>query len=335
MDEAFPTHARLAADWRQRRPLDSMSVRAHLESIAVPEWGVLGQAIDHRLRYAFSDSNQPASTVVSGMELAIGRRWTVREALQNLTSDLCADLARVIDEYRPSDRERSLPLPAAAEERLLRLCYVMSWFEAFYRNPARPAAALASDDPRALTLNTLLAAVPDPCIIDLTWQVSLAAHALDDLREATLPGQVRTGPEFAGTDDVQGADADLIVDDTLIDVKAKVRPSGIGRVDLRQLLGYVLLDYDNEYGINHVGFYLSRYGALVHWAVADMLELLGAAATITELRASLSARFEPIRERRAAHRDAIRALLADIHGQHRLRDHASETRRDEDPSTRT
>ena len=35
-----------------------------------PAWGTLGQAIDHRLRYAFADQGEPSSAVSAGMMLA-------------------------------------------------------------------------------------------------------------------------------------------------------------------------------------------------------------------------------------------------------------------------
>jgi hypothetical protein len=83
---------------------------------------------------------------------------------------------------------------------------------------------------------------------------------------------------------VGGADSDLIVGDLLIDVQGTVAPSRLGKQELFQLLGYALLDYDDEYGIRRLGFYLSRFGRLVTWPVEEYLALLGCPRTLAELR---------------------------------------------------
>jgi hypothetical protein len=43
---------------------------------------------------------------------------------------------------------------------------------------------------------------------------------------------------------------------------------------LRQLIGCVLLGYDDQYGINAVGFYLPRHGVLRSWPLQECLEAL-------------------------------------------------------------
>lgn len=295
LDEAFTTWKQLTTDWRRRRPGDSESARHHLDQIANPPWSTLGQTIDHRLRFALSNSRAFADPVERGLAAAVRRRL-IRRAVAD---DLRAELGCVIDEYEPSDRSAPLRLPAAAEERLLRLCYVMSGFEAFYRNPTRPAPMLAGD-PDTVSLDTMLTEVPDYCVADLLAQVELASGALHELRASTPPSSVCTGPVFAGSADVDGADADLIVDGYLIDVKATVSPSRIGREEFRQLIGYVLLDYENAYDIQQAGFYLSRYGVLIGWDLPRLLQLLGAVEPLAALRQELSARYEPRREARAA-----------------------------------
>lgn len=46
-----------------------------------------------------------------------------------------------------------------------------------------------------------------------------------------------------------GADADLIIGDLLLDVKATVTTTKARREDFLQLIGYVQLDYDDRYHI--------------------------------------------------------------------------------------
>ena len=66
-------------------------------------------------------------------------------------------------------------------------------------------------------------------------------------------------PTFEGSRDVGGADADLVVNGTLIDIKTTVRPE-IKPDWIRQLLGYVLLDYSVRHQIKAIGLYMARQG---------------------------------------------------------------------------
>ncbi|GGP00094.1 hypothetical protein [Wenjunlia tyrosinilytica] len=103
-----------------------------------------------------------------------------------------------------------------------------------------------------------------------------------------LPPAARVcGPVFAGSNDIGGADADYILGGLLLDCKATKDPRRLGRGEIHQLAGYLLLDYDNEYGIDRVGLYLSRQGALITWPTAEFLRSLGAAEPLPQLRAQL------------------------------------------------
>ena len=90
-------------------------------------------------------------------------------------------------------------------------------------------------------------------------------------------------PLFAGSADVGGADADLILGSVLIEIKCKKR--AIGRNDIFQLIGYKLLDYRNWYGINCLGIYFGRYGTLEYWPIKKMFKGLGCSiSSISKLR---------------------------------------------------
>lgn len=85
-----------------------------------------------------------------------------------------------------------------------------------------------------------------------------------DLRDIT---------EFQGSKDVGNADADLIVDGCLIDIKASICPK-IEAGYLRQLAGYLLLDYDDMLHINSVGIYMARQRLLLKWDVPEFIRQL-------------------------------------------------------------
>lgn len=109
--------------------------------------------------------------------------------------------------------------------------------------------------------------------------------ALRDLAaEKLLPRLERPfhlGPEFdasrrtgGGDNRLIAAEADLVCNGLLLDIKTKlgsknpktgVRPDVLPLSDLYQLLAYALLDHSDTYGINALGIYSARYGALAVW----------------------------------------------------------------------
>lgn len=93
-------------------------------------------------------------------------------------------------------------------------------------------------------------------------------------------------PIFDGSGNVGGADADLIVDGTLIDIKISIHPQ-IPLWFIRELLGYTLLDYSDRYHIDSIGLYMSRQDILFKWDLAEVIADLcpGPAPSIAELRA--------------------------------------------------
>lgn len=86
-------------------------------------------------------------------------------------------------------------------------------------------------------------------------------------------------PTFAGSTDVGGADADLIVDGCLLEIKT-TKAMSLDAEWLRQLFGYLLLDYYDRYAIRTVGVYLARHGEMLTWQVDDFLRDLTRDATI-------------------------------------------------------
>ncbi|MFC4497075.1 hypothetical protein ACFPA8_23370 [Streptomyces ovatisporus] len=119
---------------------------------------------------------------------------------------------------------------------------------------------------------------------DISEQMKLAEESFAPFRQ--LPEEERVcGPAFASSSDLGGADADVIAGGLLIDCKATTRPpvAPPGRA-VQQLAGYLLLDYDDTYGIDRVALYLSRQGALVQWTVPESLTVMGATAPLPRLR---------------------------------------------------
>jgi hypothetical protein len=285
LSRELPDLAGFTAAFRSVRPSDAEALRPSAPQCERVHWGTLGAAIDHRLRYAFTDSGVPDGAVRAGMTIATGSvapaTW---EAMSEAVEDLCGDLKRLVNEERTSDRSRPILLEAAAEERLDRLCYAMAWFEEVYRTkrlwPSTPLRDAGAD----FGMERMLAAVPDFAAEDVAAQVDLAQVPLGVLRAAGAPDRTWTGPAFAGSGDVRGADADLITDGRLVEFKATTTPSQLRREDHYQLAGYVLLDYEDRYELNSVALYLSRFGRLFEWDLDEFLALFGARRPLAELR---------------------------------------------------
>lgn len=293
MSEVFHVPGGMADRWRKRRPNDSLGTCVRAPDGVHPPYSILGQAIDHRLRFSMASAIEPTESVRQGMQIAMGPGSDAVKQWVRVVEALCGELAKLLQEHQPWNRDQPIGLPAAVEERLMRMCYVMSLFEALYRNPsAKLPESWMPGDGGAVELDTLLNSVPDYCISDLTAQIRLAGNGLEVLRSLTTPQEVLHGPTFIGSPHVGGADADLIAGGTLIDIKSSSRASSVGRAEFYQLLGYVLLDYDDAYGITHAGFYLSRYGACITWEVDRLLEALGAGAALGDLRHELARRHE-------------------------------------------
>jgi hypothetical protein len=116
MAAELPGLRELQAAYRARRPAAASALRAEPPEGVRPAWGTLGQAIDHRLRYAFADQDEPSSAVSAGMVLAAGGSdRAVTAAIGLAAIGLRAALADLVSGDRPSVRAGVIPL--AAERR--------------------------------------------------------------------------------------------------------------------------------------------------------------------------------------------------------------------------
>jgi hypothetical protein len=109
----------------------------------------------------------------------------------------------------------------------------------------------------------------DEAVVGVPEWISLDVAALSKRGASALGSIVRpltVGPTFSGSSVVGGADADFIADGVLWDVKALTKAELRTR-DLHQVIGYALLDFDDEHRISKVGICSSRYGVAQSWDV--------------------------------------------------------------------
>jgi hypothetical protein len=247
-------------------------------------------AIDHRLRFALHEA--------PGLEVCLdgAERVQMQCAAPHLRSELEELVAGVLERTTPAERSHKLLLVPAEEEELDRLCVVLSWMEYVFRDGGVPTASSPvhlsplRDGTPAPDLAQMMSLVPAGALEDLAALTAVAQQGIfHELRSWTTSQEVDVGPVFAGSGDVQGADADWAVRGTLLDCKATVSPVKLADGHaLYQLACYPLLDYDDSMQITTVGVYLARQGQLVKWPMTQLLtELAGGPVDLAELRADL------------------------------------------------
>jgi len=127
-----------------------------------------------------------------------------------------------------------------------------------------------------------------------------------------------------------GADADLLLDDLLVDVKTTATLK-IRTEDWRQLIAYAALNEHFPIGggerpmaIRRVGFYFSRYGYLASWPLAELVDPV----KFTGFAAWLRDYATEAHVRRTARRIAARAALARNVAEWQQRQHSCKAKRD-------
>ena len=235
-----------------------------VESVA---WGLVGAAFDYRVRYFFT------VTPPERMAASHGAGQDIRASFLNLAEALTA--------FTTENQPCGILLPLEAEMQLARYCYILAMYESLFRAKVvnSPLFALR---PNA-SADEQLALAPTADIEDLVALSSAAEAAWGHLFMKAMIAN----PTFTGSSDVGGADADLIIDNCLIDIKTTTNKS-LDRTTAYQLVGYLLLDYDDEYKIGQLGFYLSRIPALMVWSAEETIAAMSnGLETVGSLRNSL------------------------------------------------
>ena len=229
----------------------------------------VGTAVDYAIRLGWGLQPLESSVISAGivrMEM-LGTRNTPEERSR---------WAEVVRRLLETTRD-------ASEEGLARTAILLAHLDAGFRSGGmwseamiEMAGDLAEDGWNPSRLLDIAGQRETTEVMELT---RLAREALRvDEGEAVL-----MGPTFEGSSYVGGADADVIVGGRLWDVKTTMNPRNGLPVTIRQLIGYTLLDWCDEYGIRGVGVYFSRQGERIDWELEDLVE-----RTATESRSTLS-----------------------------------------------
>ena len=196
-----------------------------------------------------------------------------------VASEASARLARL----QPS----GLAPNAAAWRQVASLCILLARFEQSGRSRQASETMvhrLAAIEPSVESYIAALVNARD------VRDVAVAAPAITADHADLLDADPVLGPTFALSTALGGADADLVADGLLLDLKASVTPRIVGRPALWQLAGYALADTPDKHHIRRVGISALRWRR--RWIVSlDYLlaSLAGRSVDTADLRDEFSA----------------------------------------------
>jgi hypothetical protein len=244
--------------------------------------GTVGTAADWLLRFLICP--QPELHLVVGGAAACRKAGIdVAPALAGIAGALGVPLPA-----RPPERVRVFtgPVPGSdADPGLLaRSCWALALLtEAFRAGPVIAARGpLGRFRGGSVSGDDLLGLAPPAGLTQLAEFRHVFETALLPQLAARI-GPWALGPTFAGSELIK-ADADLIAAGLLLELKTSAKLS-LGIADLLQVIGYALLDFDDDYRVAELGIFTARYGYLATWELGALLrELAGHEISVQSAR---------------------------------------------------
>lgn len=241
------------------------------------DWGAAGTAFDYRVRLLLAPQD-PAGFVAAAGARNLARRWRQPSPVA-AWSELVEAIADLQTE--PSGGREPGAHPSSAT--VARLCGLLALYEQLYRVPAayltKHPLLLAGPD---AGLDEHLGLVDDRLVNDVAALTLLFTESQPAL--AGRHQHVVSNPIFDRSNDLGGADADVIVDSTLLELKT-VKTPVLNKITVWQILGYLLADTTDRHEIREVGWYFSRHGYLWRLPVEELLARLhGGTLDLTSAR---------------------------------------------------
>ena len=218
---------------------------------------LIGTAFDYRLR----------------MHLAGRYFWDekILEGLQLMQEAGSGNKKYQDDKWAETTREQLSEILEGEEQETAKKSLILGYLDAGLRSGGKWPKTLidlaGSIKPKEiLTKKKYLASIPN--------QLSDEIQTLIRGAEPEFPmnnTEIVLGPTFTGSQCAGGADADIILDGCLYDIKTTANPNNNFPDHIRQILGYLLLDWDNTYEIKQVGFYFSRQCRKISWDAEHLI----------------------------------------------------------------
>jgi len=329
MRARFPMENRLwvLKECRQELCLATLPVPGRIKKGTKYPYALIGTALDYRLRLYFDVL--PAKTVAfqgafsatqfhqfARKEVRGAKDKSIRTAredkmgrLPGAIGDFFEGLDQTIQEVTPAGRR----LKTKDEQELARYCIVLGLWEQVFRAGPMINSPLWVPHPKTTADEMLDLATPQ-MVRDMCQLSRLFFERCSDL--IAIGSKVVQNPTFKGSRMVGGADADFIADHCLWDIKTSIQ-NRISGDWLYQLLGYVLLDFDDAYQIREVGIYMARQGVRLQWPLQDLLNML--TDTFADEAPSLEERLSVLRQEfRTMLRAAAQQQKEDLEERRRL-----------------
>ena len=164
---------------------------------------------------------------------------------------------------------------------------IFAWCESIYRaGPRAMHSSLGKRLSAARNVDDVYDSIPPLVLEDIARLRIVNQRQIKHWRLRMRHGSFFiSNPSFSGDFLVGGADGDWFIDDTLFEFKVvdTIRAPWVRKV-LMQLLGYLILDLDNDYQAERIGIWLPRQAMIRTW---EIKEILGSRAgeVLTQARA--------------------------------------------------
>lgn len=261
-------------------------------------------ALETRLPIPEKVKNRKGHAVVAGMAFDYGIRMSlpgfdVNETTAQMGLDLLASNPGVVHRGKHIHKMLEMALNYALtlhqeENDLFSIANAsipLAWCETILRDGPQVALTgeLGRQIKRAKNPVDLSTSTDELLSLDIAVMLRSAGPLLEQWNRDISSGvQYVPNPKFLGSAAVGGADADMVIQDLLLDFKARESITNPWvRDTLFQLLGYVLLDLDDSLGIRKVGLLLPRQPYFMGWSL-DELFRRPAEEVLPELRADFA-----------------------------------------------
>ncbi len=249
--------------------------------------GTVGGAADWLLRFMVCPDPSVSLAVAGAAHLSPGMMMGVAEVAEMLgVADLPGTLSMGGSPVSGSVHAFTGPVAGSSvdHELLARGCWVLALAtEASRSAQAAAMGPLAGFPDKPLLVDDLLALAP-PAGLD---QLARFRHVFETTlipQLAARPGPWVLGPTFSGSELGARSDGDLIAAGLLLELKTSAKLT-LAVKDLWQVIGYALLDFDDEYHLDSVGIFSARYAYLATWSLGILLaDLAGHEVSLQSVR---------------------------------------------------